>query len=102
MDMAAFGAPQSPMLKAGTRRDSALDRHAGLASRTARTLGGSRRWRLQIGHGIDPGGDYLKPDSGRWGSRPPVFSQPGDGYDLLQRADPDRRAAADLRAPTLG
>jgi hypothetical protein len=38
MDMAAFGAPQGPMLKAGTRRDSALDRHAGLASRTARTI----------------------------------------------------------------
>ena len=55
MDMAAFGAPQGPMLKAGTRRDSALDRHAGLASRTARTLGGARRRRLQIGHGIDPG-----------------------------------------------
>jgi hypothetical protein len=43
MDMAAFGAPQGPMLKAGTRRDSALDRHAGLASGTARTLGGARR-----------------------------------------------------------
>ena len=55
------------MLKAGTRRDSALDRDAGLASRTARTLGGSRRWRLQIGHGIDPGGDYRKPNSGALG-----------------------------------
>jgi hypothetical protein len=43
MDMAAFGAPQGPMLKAGTRRDSALDRDAGLASRTAWTLGGARR-----------------------------------------------------------
>jgi hypothetical protein len=41
--MAAFGAPQGPMLKAGTRRDSALDCHAGLASRTARTLGDARR-----------------------------------------------------------
>ena len=40
MDVAALGAPQSPMLKAGARRDSALDRHAGLASRTARTVGG--------------------------------------------------------------
>jgi hypothetical protein len=43
MDIAAFGAPQGPMLKAGTRRGSALDRDAGLASRTAPTLGGARR-----------------------------------------------------------
>jgi hypothetical protein len=67
VDVAAFRAPQGPVLEAGTRRDSALDCHAGLASGTARTLGGARRQcgrrRLQIGHGIDPGkvtnGDYL-------------------------------------------
>jgi hypothetical protein len=57
--VAAFRAPQGPVLKAGTRRDSALDCHAGLASGTARTLGCARRQfgrrRLQIGHGIDPG-----------------------------------------------
>jgi hypothetical protein len=58
IDMAAFGAPQGPVLKAGSRGDSALDCHAGLASGTARTLGGAPRKfgrrRLQIGHGIDP------------------------------------------------
>jgi len=43
VDVAAFRASQGPMLKAGTRRDSALDCHAGLASRTARTLGDARR-----------------------------------------------------------
>jgi hypothetical protein len=68
----ALCAPQGPLLKAGTRRDSALDCHAGLASGTARTLGGARRQfgrrRLQIGHGIDPGkvaiAIILKRDSG--------------------------------------
>jgi hypothetical protein len=43
------------MLKAGTRRDNALNCRTSLTSRTARTLGGARRRRLQIGHGIDPG-----------------------------------------------
>jgi hypothetical protein len=58
MDMAAFSAPQRPVLKAGTRRDSVLHCHAGLASGTARTPGGAPRKfgrrGLQIGHGIDP------------------------------------------------
>jgi hypothetical protein len=62
VDVAAFHASQSPVLKAGTRRDNALNCRTGLASRTARTLGGERR-RLRIGHGIDPGKvtivDYL-------------------------------------------
>jgi hypothetical protein len=62
VDVAAFHASQSPVLKAGTRRDNALNCRTGLASRTARTLGGERR-RLRIGHGIGPGkvtiGDYL-------------------------------------------
>ena len=56
VDEAAFRASQGPMLKAGTRRDSALDCHERLASGTARKLGGARRQfgrrRLQIGHGI--------------------------------------------------
>jgi hypothetical protein len=43
MDMAAFGAPQGPMLKAGPRGNNALDCHAGLASRTERTMGSARR-----------------------------------------------------------
>jgi hypothetical protein len=67
VDVAAFRAPQGPVLKAGT----VLDRHAGLASGTPRALGGARRQfgrRVQIGHGIDPkqvtNGDYLKPGSG--------------------------------------
>jgi hypothetical protein len=54
VDVAAFHASQGPVLKAGTRRDNALNCRTGLASRTARTLGGERR-RLRIGHGIDPG-----------------------------------------------
>ena len=58
VDEAAFRASQGPMLKAGTRRDSALDCHKRLASGTARKLGGARRQfgrrRLQIGHGIGP------------------------------------------------
>jgi len=54
VDVAAFHASQSPVLKAGTRRDNALNCRTGLASRTARTLGGERR-RVRIGHGIDPG-----------------------------------------------
>jgi hypothetical protein len=59
VDVAAFRAPQGPVLKAGTRRDNALDCHAGLASGTARALSGARRQfgrrrRLQIGHGVDP------------------------------------------------
>jgi len=62
VEVAAFHASQGPVLKAGTRRDNALNCRTGLASRTARTLGGERR-RLRIGHGIDPGkvtiGDYL-------------------------------------------
>ena len=62
VDVAAVHASQGPVLKAGTRRDNALNCRTGLASRTARTLGGERR-RLRIGHGIDPGkvtiGDYL-------------------------------------------
>ena len=62
VDVAAFHASQGPVLKAGTRRDNALNCRTGLASRTARTLGGERR-RLRIGHGIDPGKvtivDYL-------------------------------------------
>jgi hypothetical protein len=62
VDVAAFHASYGPVLKAGTRRDNALNCRTGLASRTARTLGGERR-RLRIGHGIDPGkvtiGDYL-------------------------------------------
>jgi hypothetical protein len=73
------GAPRGPVLKAETRRDSALDCHAGLASGTARMLGGARRQfrlrRLQIGHGIDPsqGQDWrlLKPDSGAGVPAPP-------------------------------
>jgi len=76
VDEAAFRASQGPMLKAGTRRDSALDRHERLASGTARTLGGARRQfgrrRLQIGHGTDPGkvtiGDYIT------GSAPPRWA----------------------------
>ena len=35
-------ASQGPVLKAGTRRDNALNCRTGLASRTARTLGGER------------------------------------------------------------
>ena len=62
VDVAAFHASQGPVLKAGTRRDNALNCRTGLASRTARTLGGERR-RVRIGHGIDPGKvtivDYL-------------------------------------------
>ena len=54
VDVAAFHASQGPVLKAGTRWDNALNCRTGLASRTARTLGGERR-RLRIGHGIDPG-----------------------------------------------
>jgi hypothetical protein len=54
VDGAAFHAPQGPVLKAGPRRDSALDCHAGLASGTARTLGRTRRQfgrrRVQVGH----------------------------------------------------
>jgi len=38
MDMAAFGAPQGPVLKAGSRGDSALDCQAGLASGTMLAL----------------------------------------------------------------
>jgi hypothetical protein len=58
MDMAAFGASQRPMLKAGTRRDNALNCHAGLASGTAWALSGAERQvgrRLRVGHGVDPG-----------------------------------------------
>jgi hypothetical protein len=54
VDVAAFHASQGPVLKAWTRRDNALNCRTGLASRTARTLGGQRR-RARIGHGIDPG-----------------------------------------------
>jgi hypothetical protein len=54
VEVAAFHASQSPVLKAGTRRDNALNCRTGLASRTARTLGGERR-RVRIGHGVDPG-----------------------------------------------
>ena len=82
VDEAAFRASQGPMLKAGTRRDSALDCHERLASGTARKLGGARRQfgrrRLQIGHGIDPGkvtiGDYIT-GSRCWGSRAPALGR---------------------------
>jgi len=82
VDEAAFRASQGPMLKAGTRRDSALDCHKRLASGTARKLGGARRQfgrrRLQIGHGIDPGkvtiGDYIT-GSRCWGSRAPALGR---------------------------
>jgi hypothetical protein len=73
--VAAVHASQGPVLKASTRRDSALDCHSGLASRTARTLGGERRQfgrrRLRSGHGIlNPArvGAYLKRNSGAGGS----------------------------------
>jgi hypothetical protein len=71
VDVAAFHASQGPVLKAGTRRDNALNCRTGLASRTARTLGGERR-RLRIGHGIDPGQGHdcrlFKRNSGAGGS----------------------------------
>jgi redox-sensitive bicupin YhaK (pirin superfamily) len=63
VDVAAFHASQSPVLKAGTRRYNALNCRTGLASRTARTLGGERR-RVRIGHGIDPGKVKFKRNSG--------------------------------------
>src|ERR1700736_581899 len=43
VDVAALCAPQGPLLKAGTRRDSALDCHAGLASRSCSTAAISSR-----------------------------------------------------------
>ena len=71
VDVAAFHASQGPVLKAGTRRDNALNCRTGLASRTAWTLGGKRR-RVRIGHGIDPGkvtiGECVKRNSGAGGS----------------------------------
>jgi len=86
VDEAAFRASQGPMLKAGTRRDSALDRHERLASGTARKLGGARRQfgrrRLQIGHGTDPGkvtiGDYIT------GSKVLGFPRPRAGPSLFE------------------
>jgi len=77
MDMAAFTAPQGPVLKAGPRRDNALDCHAGLASGTTLALGGARRQfgrrEVQSGHGIAPkqvtNGEHLKPDSALSGRR---------------------------------
>ena len=71
VDVAAFHASQGPVLKAGTRRDNALNCRTGLASRTAWTLGGKRR-RVRIGHSIDPGkvtiGECVKRNSGAGGS----------------------------------
>jgi hypothetical protein len=49
VNMTALGASKGPMLEAGTRRDNALNRRAGMASWTARALRGTH------GHGTDPG-----------------------------------------------
>ena len=47
MDMAAFGAPQGPVLESGTSRDNVLNMQARLAFETAGPL---RRARRQSGH----------------------------------------------------
>ena len=79
VDVAAFHASQGPMLKAGTRRDNALNCRTGLASRTARTLGGERR-RVLIGHGIDPGKVKFRRNSGAGGSPLPLLMSLDDGH----------------------